>query len=95
MTQGNAATAEESAAASEEMNAQAEEMRRYVGNLVALVTGKEGQATMTSNQQARNRAPAVKKAAHQKEKAFGTPAGKEGPKPENVIPLDEDNFRGI
>ena len=40
VVQQNAANAEESASASEEMSAQAETLKDYVGDLVALVTGK-------------------------------------------------------
>ncbi|MCP4722194.1 MAG: hypothetical protein GY860_22270 [Desulfobacteraceae bacterium] len=41
IVQQNAANAEESAAASEEMNAQAEQFKKFVGDLVLLVTGKK------------------------------------------------------
>jgi methyl-accepting chemotaxis protein len=92
VTQQNAATAEESAAASEEMNAQAEQMRSYVGDLVALVAGKTGQGTTTGRQQTHKNAPAFKKAAFKKVETLGAPTKKEGERPEDVIPLDEDNF---
>jgi methyl-accepting chemotaxis protein len=42
ITQQNAANAEESAGASEVMSYQAEQMRRFVGELVALVDGRNG-----------------------------------------------------
>jgi hypothetical protein len=41
VTQQNAASAEESASASEQMNAQASQMKNFVGDLAALVGGKE------------------------------------------------------
>jgi methyl-accepting chemotaxis protein len=41
VVQQNAASAEESASAAEEMNAQAEQLREYVGDLIALVTGRQ------------------------------------------------------
>jgi len=42
VTQASAANAEETASASEEMNAQAEQMKLFVGDLVALVGGSNG-----------------------------------------------------
>ena len=93
VTQANAATAEESAAASEEMNAQAEQMRSYVGDLVALVSGKfGGRQQMTSDQQVHKKASALKKSGIRKVKALGAPTRKERTKPEDVIPLDKDDF---
>ena len=92
VTQQNAANAEESASASEEMTAQAEEMKSYVNDLMALVGGKAGQSDMT-HRQVHKRAPAARKAASREVKALGAPKNKEGSKPEDVIPLDEDDFR--
>jgi len=74
------------------MSAQAEKMNSFINDLVTLVGGKAGKATMTGNQQAHKRAPAVKKKSSGKVKALGAPAKKEGTRPEDVIPLDEDNF---
>jgi len=48
VTQSNAANAEESASAAEEMNAQAEQMKVFVGDLVALVGGSNGNGTMSA-----------------------------------------------
>jgi len=93
VTQQNAANAEESASASEELNGQAEEMRSYVNDLVALVGGKAGQATTTDAPSARRKAPAVKRPAPGKAKALAAPARKKVPRPEDVIPLDEDDFK--
>ncbi len=42
IVQKNAASAEESASASEEMSAQAEQLKQFVGELVGLVSGKNG-----------------------------------------------------
>ena len=42
VVQKNAASAEESASAAEEMNAQAEQMKEFVGELVAVVGGSNG-----------------------------------------------------
>jgi len=92
VTQNNAANAEESASASEEMSAQAEKMNAFVDDLVTLVGGKGGKATMTRKQQAHERVPAVKKSVSGKVKALGAPKKKEKNRPEDVLPLDEDNF---
>ena len=93
VVQQNASTAEESASASEEMNAQAEEMKAMVNELVAMVGGKPGQSTMTGNQRAHKRAPSVKRAAPRKAKALAAPRKKEGHRPEDVIPLDDEDFK--
>ena len=96
VTHQNAANAEESASASEEMNAQAEEMKNYVGDLVALVGGKAGQAAMTHNRPAPEKALAVKRAAPGKAKALAAPERKQSAQkkvnPEEVIPLDDKDF---
>ena len=96
VTQQNAANAEESASAAEEMNAQAEEMRSYVNDLVSLVDGKAGQATMTHSLPARRKAPAVKREARGRTKALAAPKRKQAAQkevnPEEVIPLDDKDF---
>jgi methyl-accepting chemotaxis protein len=94
--QQNAANAEESASASEEMNAQAEEMKGYVNDLVALVGGKGGQATMTHGRPVRGEAPAVKREAPGKVKALVAPKRKQAARkevdPEELFPLDKNDF---
>jgi methyl-accepting chemotaxis protein len=47
VVQKNAANAEESASASEEMNAQAEQMKDFVGELVTLVGGRNGNGAVS------------------------------------------------
>jgi len=93
VTQQNAANAEESASASEEMSAQAEEMKSYVSELVAMVGGKTGQTSATHTPPARKKAPVLKRPVFGKTKALAAPAKKKGDRPEDVIPLDEDDFK--
>ena len=52
VTQSNAATAEESAAAAEELSAQAETMNQAVSELLHLVGGQNGSATIRPARQA-------------------------------------------
>jgi methyl-accepting chemotaxis protein len=92
VTQQNAANAEESASAAEEMSAQAEEMKGYVGDLVALVGGKAGQAAMTHSQPMHKKAPILKRPTLGKRKALAAPAKKKGPSPEDVIPMNDEDF---
>ena len=92
VTQQNAANAEESASASEEMNAQAEEIKSHVDDLVAMVGGKTEQATTTRIQPVHKKAPALKRRALGKAKDLAAPAKKEGRRPEDVFPLDGDDF---
>ncbi len=92
VTQGIAANAEESASASEEMNAQAEQTKAFVTDLVALVggNGKNGQAAH-ARRQVREGSPSTGRSALEKVKALGVPAKNDGPRPEDDMPLDEDN----
>ena len=92
VTQQNAANAEESASASEEMSAQAEEMSGHASELMAMVGGKAGHATTTRTRPAHKKAPAFKRSAPGKAKALAAPAGKEGLRPEDVIPMDDEDF---
>lgn len=90
VTQQNAANAEESASASEEMNAQAAQMKSIVDQLVKIVG-----ASVTDR-------PVEVSGPKRKEKSLsrGGAAAKALPKkkareirPEQVIPLDEDEFK--
>jgi methyl-accepting chemotaxis protein len=104
VVQQNAANAEESAAASEELNAQAEQMRVYVGDMVAIVGGGADNLESGAPASAHKQLPAGRGG-----KAFrrALPQATRGPKagkparpsqdkevrPEQVIPLDEDDFK--
>ena len=90
VTQGVAATAEESAAASEEMNAQAESMHAFVSELLGVVGGKATDSgggssvgKVSRDKKARSLLPSPAKSA---------PIVKRGGDPKNVIPLEEDDF---
>jgi methyl-accepting chemotaxis protein len=102
VTQQTAANAEESASASEELNAQAEQMQEYVSQLTGIVggsgygvgdcdPGRKGsrlrlQGAMTGVRQVLHRPGPDKKLLphHQKNK---------GVTPEQIIPLDEGDFK--
>ena len=100
VVQKNAASAEESASASEELNAQAEQMREYVKELLAVVEGSgdnAGRDLSFTEGRRRHPAAAVRRPAAgaiipsghgKKEKA----AVKEV-RPEQVIPLEKENFK--
>jgi len=95
VVQQNAASAEESSSASQEMSAQAESMHGLVKELVTLVTG--GNGASPKSRKAGKVAPAPynqnKLAQSKQTKAItvGPKSGKEV-KPEEVIPLENDDF---
>ena len=91
VTQQNAANAEESASASEEMSAQAEEMSSHASDLMDMVGGKQGQKSATRTEPPK-KAPALKRPTFGKAKALGAPARKEDRRPEEIIPLNDDDF---
>ncbi len=107
VTQQNAASAEESASASEEMNAQAIQMKSIVDQLMVLVGGANGHIQQKMNQVFSSGAPAQQVLSHgnngdgkpgdgKASRARGYhPAISNGShkKPEEVIPLDEDDFQ--
>ena len=107
VTQQNAANAEESASASEELSAQAEQMMGVVGELSALVGGNSNSEETVSRQQtfgkkhkigAKKALPAYAKKAKvpavHKTKPAEISHGAEV-KPNQVIPLDEKDFKGF
>ncbi len=102
VVQQNAATAEESAASSEQMNAQAQRLHQFVGELAALM-GSQGRvhgaaapaAAFVASGSARPAAgprPAAKPQALLAHKP-PAPAKKGGKNPQDLIPLDEDDFK--
>ncbi len=109
VTQDNAATAEETASASEEMNAQAGHMKDFVADLVRVVGGAGDQAGRPSRrrfsrskaerkpqgQQREARPRALPAPAKPKAKAVAeAPARPKGKKrPEEILPLDEGDFK--
>ncbi|MHB8091891.1 MAG: methyl-accepting chemotaxis protein [Syntrophales bacterium] len=102
VTQSTAANAEESAAASEELSAQAEQMKVYVGDLVSVVGGSgsgSGQITAAlSPRQVKGSGyrqaalPAPRKATGKQVAASGHGKMKIT-RPEQVIPLDDGDFK--
>jgi methyl-accepting chemotaxis protein len=94
VVQQNAANAEESASAAEEMNAQAEQMKGMVNDLVLLVKGGNGAATV--NPIAKQKA--VRQSERKTDTFQNTQAGGCAGQPseqlnaESVIPLDGDDF---
>ena len=98
LTQKNAANAEESASASEEMNAQAEQMKGFVQELIRVVSGtangKAGNSMLKGARKRLNIIKLIENSANSK-KSHGTNMVVVGPKevrPEQVIPMDNDNF---
>jgi len=104
VTQQNAANAEESASASEEMNAQAEQMKGVIGELVALVGGNDNR--VSSKQPAGHRSGEAgghgvgrkgkvrgKKTQKVLHAATGKSVVEREVKPDEVIPMDDDDFR--
>jgi len=92
IVQQNAANAEESASASEEMSAQAEQMKGYVDDLVALVGGTSKKATEVSAVQAKPQAATGHRAIPAPARHDIVPKTREVT-PEQVIPMDEDDFK--
>jgi methyl-accepting chemotaxis protein len=100
VTQGNAASAEESAAAAEELSAQAEAMKHSVAELLRLVGGSGPSdfhsSTVSSVPPAQNPAPVLRRPAPGKGNGNGrahaaapaAPARKVGPR--NEIPMEDD-----
>jgi methyl-accepting chemotaxis protein len=95
VVQQNAANAEESASASEELNAQAEQMMGIVEELEGLVSGSRDQRSEVRSQKSMHEragkkigagVPAIRKAK------AGISQGAEV-KPDQVIPLDDKDFK--
>ena len=89
VVQQNAANAEESASASEELNAQAEQLKEYVGDLVALVTGKREGQTSGSSQRTTRTIATKSGAAPVSGKKMLSRANEV--RPDQVIPFDDDD----
>ena len=98
VVQQNAANAEENASASEEMNAQAEQMKEYVGELVAMVGGSRqgsGDAReVTRTQPKRITRNAITAPVNQrKEKTVADDHNAKEVSPDQVIPMEESDFK--
>jgi ABC-type transporter Mla subunit MlaD len=102
-----AANAEESASASEEMSAQAEQMQAFVAELSAMVGARStrmskapssaGTIGSSTVQHVRSSNTVIKKAQQKsgkdKLKALSEPGKKEDARPEDIIPMDDDDFK--
>ena len=100
VTQATSANAEESAAAAEELNAQAEQMKGYVGDLVAVVGGRAngdrtgGSAVGFRRERAASpTAPALPEKTAGRRQAVSGRAFKKVARPEQVIPMDDGEFK--
>jgi methyl-accepting chemotaxis protein len=95
VTQSNAASSEEAASASEELSAQAEEMGTMVGELTSMVGG-DGRSGALAAPRAASRAPqrpVAGRLAHAPVRASAPrPAQEKLVRPEDVIPLDDDDL---
>jgi len=102
VTQQNAANAEESASASEELSAQSQQMMDYVNQLTAIVGGKE--TTYHASRPVRSGHLALGSSSRKQKlprpvakKSFGSShpqvsSSAREIRPEQVIPLDDDDF---
>ena len=105
VTQSNAANSEESASASEELSAQAEEMDRMMQELNAIVSGdrdnvnllKKVTVTPKPQQNIRTGKAIPKTLAAQRKPALIASTASEHAvvKPQQVMPLDEDDLNGF
>ncbi|MBI5095365.1 MAG: methyl-accepting chemotaxis protein [Candidatus Hydrogenedentes bacterium] len=103
VTQANAASSEESASASEELSAQAVEMDRMVQELVAMVGGAASSGSRTPKADGLKRPPSSSRralaktasTAHRSTALAHTETGQRVVKPQDVIPLDDDDMAGF
>lgn len=104
VTQNNAAVAEESASASEEMSAQAETLKTTINRLNHIISGSDGAATGRGN--GRQQQPVVhqpglhstdKTKVLQKADHLNGAASKTAKlvKPNDVIPMEDEDFKGF
>ena len=100
VTQQNAANSEENASSSEELGAQSGFLRDLVGDLAALVTG-EAYTTSTSRSMQTGTTKQLKPTLNNRPqvnpkrtttKALASPANVHKEKPEDIIPMDNDDF---
>jgi len=100
VAQQTAASAEESASAAEEMNAQAEQMKSYIGDLVTLIGGQDDRSTGVAVGPAANRRimkhnSVVKPMTpvKQDQKALVSPEKGKVVRPDQIIPMEEEEFK--
>ena len=66
-------------------------MGGHASDLMSMVGGKTEQRA-TTRTQPRKKAPELKRPAFGKAKALAAPAKKKEPSPEDIIPLNDDDF---
>ncbi len=101
VTQQNAANAEESASASEEMSAQSEQMKQFVDSLVMLVgsTRKSkahinaGAALHPGDSRAKRQRQLMLSGRPTESKRITGPSVKARKRAEDIIPMDDDDFK--
>jgi len=92
VTQQSASNAEESASASEEMNSQAKAMQGIVGELTALVGGRNGHGNGASNKKQAGLIKMLKKNKEKSEPASLSSSGLNEIKPHHIIPINDGEF---
>lgn len=92
VTQQNASNAEESASASEEMNSQANAMQGIVGELTALVGGRNGYGNGTSNKRQAGFIKMLKKNKGKTEPALLSSSRLNEIKPHHIVPMNDREF---
>lgn len=95
VVQQNAANAEESASASEEMSAQSHQMKGFVQELVLLVGGGKNGAKVVKREGVKAPGDSTRQVLSAGETKTTVPATYKAKKisPEQVIPLDDEDFR--
>lgn len=100
VAQQTAASAEESASAAEELNAQSEQMKSYIGDLVALIGGQDDllSSAPVAPQRGRRiirRDSAVKPMGLVKQDRKALVSSETGKivRPDQIIPMEEDDFK--
>ena len=98
VTQSTAANAEESAAASEELSAQAEQMKVFVEDLVRVVggsaTGSRGNGHgLPKSRITASKAPVLQKKIAGRQLAIAGKPPRKSPRPEEVIPMNDGEFK--
>ena len=94
VTQGTAASAEESASAAEELNAQAQQMKVFVHDLITVIGGRNGNTIAASGAlpYQRSNNPAQRKTTLPG-KGPAAAMGAKSIRPDQLIPLEEKDFQ--
>ncbi|MDZ4860262.1 MAG: methyl-accepting chemotaxis protein [Candidatus Hydrogenedentes bacterium] len=101
VTQANAAVSEQSAAASEQLNGQANELNSMIGELIALIHGESGapspshfpRVALPARSHAALTGPRRGATGERRGQGRALASSKTVRKPEEVIPLDDEDFK--